>query len=247
MPVTTTTQLKLCKSGALKYELLLLMISIIWGSTFVAQQIGMAKGLGPMTFNGLRFALGCLVLVPVIVCRRKATGQAGAEGKLPYMGSAAAGVFLFAAVGFQQVGLQFISSANSGFITGLYILVVPLVNMFFGHKAPSSLWGTILVCLVGCYLLSLTGDFAVSKGDLLTLICAMLWACQILVIDHVAGKGDPIQITFLQLAVCAVLSTVAGLLFERCTFHQIAAASGAVAYAGILSVGIAFTLQVVCQ
>ena len=143
MPVATTTKSNLRKRGALKYELLLLMISIIWGSTFVAQQIGMAKGLGPMTFNGLRFTLGCLVLIPVIVWRRKTTGHARAEEKLPRVGSAAAGVFLFAAVGFQQVGLQYISSANSGFITGLYILFVPLIGMFFGHKARTraACWG----------------------------------------------------------------------------------------------------------
>jgi len=247
MPVTTTTESQLGRSGALKYELLLLVISIIWGSTFVAQQIGMQKGLGPMTFNGLRFALGCLVLVPVVVWRRMTTGRVRAEGKMPWMGSAAAGVFLFAAASFQQIGLQYTSSANSGFITGLYILFVPLIGMFFGHKASGSLWGGILVCLIGFYLLSLTGDFAVSKGDLLTLICAMLWACQILVIDHVSCRGDPIRIAFLQFAVCAVLSAASGLLFEHCTFPQIAASSGAVAYAGIMSVGIAFTLQVVCQ
>jgi len=247
MPVAATTEAKLRKSGALKYELLLLMVSIIWGSAFAAQQIGMQKGLGPMTFNGLRFALGSLALIPVIIWRKKMAGDARVEGKLPHMGSVAAGVFLFAAASFQQIGLQYTSSANSGFITGFYILFVPLIGMFFGHKAPSRLWGAILVCLVGFYLLSVSGDFVVSKGDLLTAICAMLWACQILVIDHVAGKSDPIQIAFFQFAICAVLSSASGLLFERCTFHQIVAASGAVAYAGIMSVGIAFTLQVVCQ
>jgi drug/metabolite transporter (DMT)-like permease len=247
MPVAATTELKLRKSGVLKYELLLLMVSIIWGTTFVAQQIGMEKGLGPMTFNGLRFALGCLALIPVITWRTKTTGRARVAGDLPYVGSVAAGVFLFAAASFQQIGLQYTSSANSGFITGFYILFVPVIGMFFGHKAPSSLWGAILVCLVGFYLLSVSEDFVVSKGDLLTLICAMLWACQILVIDHVAGKGDPIQIAFLQFAICAVLSLAAGFLFENCTFSQIKAASGAIAYAGIMSVGIAFTLQVVCQ
>jgi drug/metabolite transporter (DMT)-like permease len=247
MPVAATSESNLRKSGVLKYELLLLMVSIIWGSAFAAQQIGMQKGLGPMTFNGLRFAIGCLALIPVIIWRRKTTGHARAEEKLPRMGSAAAGVFLFAAASFQQIGLQYTSSANSGFITGFYILFVPVIGMFFGHKASKSLWAGILVCLVGFYLLSVSGDFVVSKGDLLTVICAVLWACQILIIDHVAGKGNPIQIAFLQFAICAVLSLAAGLLFENCTFSQIKAASGAIAYAGIMSVGIAFTLQVVCQ
>ena len=163
------------------------------------------------------------------------------------MGSVAAGVFLFAAASFQQIGLLYTSSANSGFITGFYILFVPVIGMFFGHTASKSLWAAILVCLVGFYLLSVSEGFVVSKGDLLTVICAVLWACQILVIDHVAGKGDAIQIAFLQFAICAVLSLAAGLLFENCTFYQIQAAWGAIAYAGIMSVGIAFTMQVVCQ
>ena len=112
MPVAANSELKLCKSGALKYELLLLMVSIIWGSAFAAQQIGMQKGLGPMTFNGLRFALGCLVLVPVIVWRRKTTGHARAERTLPWIGSAVAGLFVFAAAGLQQIGLQYTANGT---------------------------------------------------------------------------------------------------------------------------------------
>jgi drug/metabolite transporter (DMT)-like permease len=235
------------KSGTLRYELLLLMVSAIWGFAFAAQQIGMAKGLGPMTFNALRFTLGCLVLVPVIVWRKRTRRGARDAGRIPFVSCAAAGLILFAAAGFQQVGLLYTSSANSGFITGFYILFVPLIGMLFRHKAPSSLWGAVLVCLIGLYLLSVADDFAVSKGDLLTLICAVLWACQILVIGHVAGKADPIQIAWVQFAICAVLSAVAGLVFEDCNLGQIRAASGAIAYAGIMSVGVAYTLQVVCQ
>lgn len=247
MLVATTIESKTRSKGAFKYELLLLMLSIIWGSAFVAQQIGMQKGLGPMTFNGLRFALGCLVLIPVILWWKKAVTPDAEAAKLPYKGSLAAGIFLFAAASFQQIGLQYTSSANSGFITGFYILFVPVIGMFFGHKATRSLWVAILVCLMGLYLLSVSGDFVVSRGDLLTLISAVLWACQILVIDHVAGKGDPVRIACLQFAVCAVLSALCGLLFETCTVSQIKAASGAIAYAGFMSVGVAYTLQVICQ
>jgi drug/metabolite transporter (DMT)-like permease len=233
--------------GVFKYELLLLLMSMIWGSTFVAQQIGMEKGLGPMTYNGLRFALGCIALFPVILWRKKSLPPAEEGARLPYKGSLFAGLFLFAAAGFQQIGLQYTSSANSGFITGFYILFVPLIGMFFKHRAPRSLWAAIVVCLIGFYLLSVTEAFTVSKGDVLTLICAVLWACQILVIDNVASKGDPIQIACLQFAFCAVLSALSGLLFEHATFSQIKDASGAIAYGGLMSVGIAFTLQVVCQ
>lgn len=245
--MTTTIQSNPRGKTALKYELLLLLMSMIWGSTFVAQQIGMEKGLGPMTFNGLRFALGCLSLIPVILWRKKTIAPVDAALPFPYKGSLFAGLFLFAAASFQQIGLQYTSSANSGFITGFYILFVPLIGLFLGHKAPKSLWVAILVCLIGFYLLSVTGNFRVSKGDALTLICAVLWAFQILVIDNVASKGDPLQIACLQFALCAGLSLVSGLFFEHTTFTQIKAASGAIAYAGFMSVGIAFTLQVVCQ
>jgi drug/metabolite transporter (DMT)-like permease len=232
---------------ALRYELLLLLVSVIWGFSFVAQQIGMEKGLGPMTFSGLRFALGALCLIPVILWRRKYVAMSAEESHLPVKWSVLAGVALFAAAGIQQIGLQYTSSANSGFITAFYILFVPLIGLFFRHKAPKSLWAGILICFPGFYLLSVTGDFVVSKGDWLTLVCAVLWACQILIIDHVSGKGDPIRIAFVQFVVCAILSALAALLFERCTFSQIQAASGAVAYSGVMSVGVAFTLQVVCQ
>jgi drug/metabolite transporter (DMT)-like permease len=232
---------------SLKYELLLLLMSMIWGSAFAAQQIAMEKGLGPMIFTGLRFALGGLVLAPLIVWRRKHVVASGQQARLPIGASIGAGVFLFAAAALQQIGLQYTSSANSGFITGFYILFVPLLGMFLGHRAPKILWTGILICLVGFYLLSVTGSFTVSKGDGLTLVCAVFWACQILVIDRAAGKGDPYQIAALQFAICAILSFAAGLLFERCTFDQIKAAAGAIAYTGIMSVGVAFTLQVVCQ
>ena len=236
------------KTSSLKYELLLLFMSMIWGSTFVAQQIGMEKGLGPMTFNGLRFTLGCLSLVPVILWRRRYLTVEKEKIKLPVWGSLAAGWFLFAAASFQQVGLQYTSSANAGFITGLYLLFVPLIGMLFGHRATWSLWAGIVVSLVGLYLLSVTGSaLTISKGDGLILICAVLWACQILVIDHVAGKGDSLQIACLQFAFCAALSLASAVCFESCGVEQVKAGAGAVAYAGIMSVGIAFTLQVICQ
>ena len=233
--------------GIFKYELLLLLMSMIWGSAFVAQQIGMEQGLGPMTFNGLRFGLGCLSLIPLILWRKKNLPAPDRKAKLPYKACLGAGLLLFAAAALQQIGLQYTSSANSGFITGFYILFVPVLGMCFGHKARKSLWAGMLVCLIGFYLLSVTGNFVVSQGDWLTLLSAVFWACQILVIDHAAGKGAPVRIACLQFAVCAVLSMLSGLIFEHCTFDQIQAASGAIAYAGLMSVGVAYTLQVVCQ
>ncbi len=119
---------------ALKYELLLLLMSMVWGSAFAVQQIAMEKGLRPMIFTGLRFALGGLVLIPLIVWRRKHIVAPDQQARLPIRASLGAGVFLFAAAALQQIGLQYTSSANSGFITGFYILFVPLLGMFLGHN-----------------------------------------------------------------------------------------------------------------
>ncbi len=236
------------RDGVLKYELLLLLLSIIWGGGFAAQQIGMQKGVGPMTFNALRFALGAIAIVPVMAWRQRVlTGPDRTTGAFPMKGSLIAGFFLFAAAGLQQVGLQFTSSANSGFITSLYVLFVPLIGLRLRIKTAGSLWIGILICLSGFYLLSVTDTFRIGRGDVLTLACAVLWACQILVIDRIAGQGDPIKIACLEFAVCALLSALAAVTFESVTPAQINAAAGAIAYAGLGSVGIAFTLQVICQ
>jgi drug/metabolite transporter (DMT)-like permease len=235
------------KQGALKYELLLLVMAIIWGSAFAAQQIGMKKGITPMAFNALRFSLGVLVLLPVMVIRGKFSSGITTKTPFPFWGSMFAGLFLFSAAGCQQIGLKYTSCANAGFITGLYIVLVPLIGLFFGHKVNKSLWFGIAVCIVGLYFLSITGDFKISKGDLLVLLCAFLWAGQILVIDHVVNDSDPLKIAIFQFVVCAVLSGISALLFESCSLEAIKAGAGAVAYAGVMSVGIAFTLQVFCQ
>ena len=164
-------------AGVFKYELLLLLMSMIWGSAFAAQQIAMQKGLGPMTFNGLRFALGGLSLVPVILWRKKYPAPAAGVVLTPWKACLGAGLFLFAAAALQQIGLQSTSSANSGFITGFYILFVPVLGMFLGHRAPKILWAGILVCLTGFYLMSVTGDFVVSRGDWLRIRLRGARAC----------------------------------------------------------------------
>jgi drug/metabolite transporter (DMT)-like permease len=228
------------------YELLLLVAAMIWGSTFVAQQIGMERGLEPMTFNALRFALGCGALVPVLYWRSRQRPRSEAM-RLPWKGAIFAGLFLFGGASCQQIGLQYTSSANAGFITGLYIVLVPLIGLALGHRAGRSLWLGAGVSLVGLYLLSVTSALTMNRGDVYVLLGAVMWAGQILMIDHTASRGDPLRIAFVQFAVCAALSAVASVGFETVQVEHVWAGAGAVAYAGVLSVGIAFTLQVVCQ
>lgn len=234
------------QGSVLKYELLLLLMSFIWGTTFVAQEIGGLRGIAPHTFNALRFALGALMLIPLMRWRRNRRPRHEGD-HFPWAGSVLCGLFLFAAAGFQQVGIQYTTSAHAGFITTLYILFVPLIGLVLGHRAPASLWGGIVVCLIGLYLLSGSDDFALVEGDLLILVCAVFWAFQILMVERVTKMGDSVQIAALQFVVCAMLSLAAALTTETISPVALRAGAGAVAYAGVLSVGVAFTLQVVCQ
>ncbi len=228
------------------YELLLVLMTILWGSTFVAQQIGIDRGLPPMTFNALRFALGSLSLVPVVWLRRKrGYTQPGSSRQL--RGATLAGLFLFGAAGAQQAGLAFTSTANAGFITSFYILFVPLIGLIVGQRAPRGLWTGVATCLAGLYLLSISSGYQMAAGDAIVLISALLWAGQIMTIDAIAKTGDPLEISLLQFVVCALLSGLAGLLFERCPLQTIINGAGPIVYAGIVSVGIAFTIQVICQ
>jgi drug/metabolite transporter (DMT)-like permease len=229
-----------------KYELLLVVAAIIWGATFPAQQIGMQKGLGPMTYNALRFSLGALCLLPVLYWRKNVL-KIHYQGALPIKGAIVAGLFFSAGAGTQQIGLQFTSSANAGFITTLYILFVPLIGLLLGQKAARSLWPGVITCLIGLYLLSSDGPLSLSKGDWWILLCALCWAGQILAVDRVARQGDPVMIALIQYLVCIVVSGTVAILLETLTIHALRAGSGAVAFAGIMSVGIAFTLQVICQ
>ena len=235
------------KKSALKYELLLVVMAAIWGAGFVAQHVGMERGIPPMAFNALRFSLGVIVLLPFMLIRQKRLSKSENDAPFPLKGSLFAGLFLFLAAASQQIGIKYTSCANAGFITGLYIVFVPLIGLFFGHKANKSLWVGIGVCIVGLYFLSVTEGFTIAKGDLLILLCAFLWAGQILVIDHAASRGDPLKIAIFQFVICAILSGLSTVIFESCSLQSIRAGAGAVVYGGGMSVGIAFTLQVFCQ
>jgi len=231
----------------IKYELLLLICSIIWGSAFVAQEMAMKQGLGPITFNALRFSLGTICLLPLILWRKPDKPSSRPTQPFPYKACIGAGLLLFTAAALQQTAMLTTTPANAGFITGFYILFVPIIGLFLRHKIDKSLWLGILLCLIGFYFLSVTGKFVVSTGDWLTMLCAIVFAGQITVVGYIADKGDAVRMSCLQFSICALLSLIAGLLFEQTTINQIKSAGWAIAYAGIASIGIAHTLQVVCQ
>jgi len=293
----------------LKYDSLMLLTAAIWGFAFVAQRVGM-EHVGPFTFNALRFALGSLVLIPIILMQQRnrssrgpaATKQShippcylqgGKEGgslkssppvpggeskggqsffpsyasreenkgghiirpvRCPHltaspllMGSLLAGLALFGGVTFQQIGIIYTTAGKAGFITGLYVILVPITGALWGQKIGVSAWLGAILAAAGLYLLTMTGLFAINLGDGLVLICALFWTIHVHIIGYFSPRVDTIKLAFSQFAVCSILSLTIALIIETNTWVSISKAAIPILYAGLMSVGIAYTLQVVAQ
>jgi drug/metabolite transporter (DMT)-like permease len=235
----------------LKSDALLLLSATIWGFAFVAQRVGMDH-VGPFTFNGIRFLLGALVLVPFM--RRKREPDLGisdvnssASPKNIIVFGGLTGIALFGGASLQQVGLVYTTAGKAGFITGLYVVIVPIMGLLWGQRTNAGTWIGALLAALGLYLLSITRGFSIAFGDLLELIGALLWAVQIHLIGWLSPRTDSLRLAFVQFMVCAAASLVTAALFESATAADIAAAAIPIIYGGVLSVGIAFTLQVVAQ
>ena len=234
----------------LKSELLLLITAIIWGFAFVAQRAGM-EFIGPFTFTGIRFALGSLVLLPFIAWRNKVQNNPKNTPAIKpaafWLAGILAGIVLFGGASLQQVGMIETTAGKAGFITGLYIIIVPVIGLFKKQHAGKGLWAGAVLAMMGLYLLSITGDFKLSKGDFLVFLSAFLWAAHVQVIDHFSGRVDVIKLAALQFAICAIASMCVALITETITLPSLLQASIPILYGGIISVGIAYTLQVVAQ
>ena len=235
----------------LKSDLLFLLSATIWGFAFVAQRMGMDH-VGPFTFNGLRFFLGAMVLVPFIYSNQKnqprkhlANRQIHSK-RLLFYGSLA-GLTIFAGASLQQVGLVYTTAGKAGFITGLYVVIVPIMGLLWGQRTNAGTWGGALMAAAGMYLLSINDDFTISFGDLLELIGAVLWACHIHLIGWLSPKTDSLRLAFIQFMVCAAASLMTAVVIETASVANIAAAALPIIYGGALSVGVAYTLQVVAQ
>lgn len=226
----------------------LLLTAIIWGFAFVAQRIG-AQYLGTFTFNGIRFALGSLSLVPMIILlNRKNPVQSGGQvlGS-PWIPGIVTGIILFMAATLQQMGVMDTGAGKAAFITGLYIVLVPLAGLFLKHRVSVFTWSGVVITVVGLYLLSVTERFTITRGDLLVLIGAFFWAGHILVIDVYIKKVDGLKLSAIQYLTCAVLSLGSALVLETMTLDGVKLAIIPILYGGICSVGIAYTLQVFGQ
>ena len=236
------------QTKTLRSDLLLLVAAFIWGTTFVAQRMGMSH-IGPMTYNALRFGLGAVTLVPVILML-PANGQAADRKRrvrFLLFGGGLAGLALFGGASMQQMGLIYTTAGKAGFITSLYVVLVPIIGRILGQRIGLSVWAGAVLSVSGLYLLSFTGSFTVGRGDLLVLIGAFFWAVHVHLIGYLAKRANPLCIACLQFVACSALSLVAALLFEKIAAVPIRQATVPILYGGVLSAGVAFTLQVVCQ
>ncbi|MDB5979346.1 MAG: transrane protein [Pseudomonas sp.] len=234
---------------ALRADILMLITAMIWGSGFVAQTSGMAH-IGPYLYTGLRFALGSLCLLPLIL-RGPATVEAVkpepflTQGLL--LGGLVMGLALATGINLQQVGLLFTSVTNAGFITGLYVIVVPLLGLLLGHKTGMGTWLGAGLAVAGMFLLSVGDNFHVAPGDWLQLIGAFVWGGHVILVGIFASRHDPIRLAFLQFVTCSVVSLILALIFEDIHLPSIIAAAPAILYGGVVAVGIGYTLQVIAQ
>jgi len=223
-------------------NLVLLLIAIIWGFGFVPQRLGM-EHLGPAAFNALRFGIGALTLLPIVLMTRSITRGVLLHPSTIGLGLVLGGL-LFGGATFQQVSIQFTSLANVAFITGLYVIVVPIIGFFIGYKYKLIVWIGGFIAMVGLYLMTgSNGDLAL-KGDMLALIGAVFWAIHLLVLARKAGGHNQLVLAFYQFIFCAGLSAVGALLFEDRLLPAQSAGYLWPAVNGILVVGIAYTLQV---
>ncbi|KTC34521.1 hypothetical protein AO265_00175 [Pseudomonas sp. ABAC61] len=235
------------RSQALRADVLMLITAVIWGSAFVAQTSGMSH-IGPFLYSGLRFALGSLCLLPLVL--RRSTSRCPPEPLLTrglLQGGMLMGLALALGINLQQVGLMFTSVTNAGFITGLYVIVVPLVGLLIGHKTGLGTWLGAGLAVVGMFLLSVGDNFQVAAGDWLQLIGAFVWGGHVILVGLFASRHDPIRLAFLQFATCSVVSLVLALCLEPVHWPAILAAGPAILYGGVIAVGIGYTLQVIAQ
>ena len=245
----------------LRQSVLLLLTAAIWGVAFVAQSVGMDY-VGPFTFNTVRSLIGGIVLIPCIVLLKRinagskdtagaaehASGDPAGQRKVLLTGGVACGVLLCIASNLQQFGIMYTSVGKSGFITAMYIVLVPVVGIFLKKKAGVKIWCSVAIAVCGLYLLCMTDNgFSIQKGDLLLLLGAVVFSFHILTIDYFSPKVDGVKMSCIQFFTCGILSMVCMFLFEQPQIGAILQAWMPIVYAGVMSCGVAYTLQIVGQ
>jgi drug/metabolite transporter (DMT)-like permease len=238
----------------IRQSLLLLLTATIWGVAFVSQSVGMDY-VGPFTFNAARSLIGAAVLVPCIALLKKI--QKKEEGpeevhkkedkRTLLRGGICCGVILAVASSFQQFGLLYTTVGKAGFITAMYIILVPLLGIFAGKKVGLRIGVSVVIAVAGLYLLCMTESLRLEAGDILVLLCAVVFSFHIMVIDHFSPLVDGVKMSCIQFLTCGILCGICMFLFEAPKLSMILAAWKPVLYAGVMSCGVAYTLQIVGQ
>lgn len=239
------------KMKNIKGSIILLITAVIWGTSFVAQSEGM-KYIEPFTYNSIRTLIGGLVLVPVIFVfkrfARKAPDYQRVNVKITVIGGVCCGFALCIASSLQQFGIVYTTAGKSGFITALYVIIVPLLELILGRKQGKKIWLCVFLAIFGFYLLCINGDFSINFGDALTLICAVFFACHIIVIDRFLERGaDGMVMACLQFFTAGLIMAVGMFLFETPRIDRILTAGNTILYAGVMSCGVAYTMQIIGQ
>ena len=238
-----------------KGELILLLAAVLWGTCFAFQKMGMDY-IGPYTLGVFRFLLGAMALIPVIVLLNKLEHKkhpekterdGGFQDKQLYIGGILCGITLFAAASLQQIGLQYTTAGKAGFLTSLEIVLVAIITIFISRKVQRNTLISVLLTVIGMYLLCMNEGFYLEKGDAYELAGVVFWAIQILTIDKYAKKVNVIKLSFVQFLTTGILSGVFMFLFENPQWSDIKSCAVPILYTAIIEVAVAYTLQIIGQ
>lgn len=240
------------KKAAIGSSLLLFLAACIWGFAFVAQSVGMDY-MGPFTFNAMRFLIGGIVLLPIIWFRRnkQSLPMQSESLKVTLTGGICCGLVICAATTLQQIGIQYTTVGKAGFITTLYIIIVPILGLFFGKKVKGKVWFAAAVAAVGLYLLCMGGSSVsglnLGKGDAYIFLCAIIFSGHIMVIDYFSPKADGVKLSCIQFFTAGIICMAGAFIMETPSWEQLLSGIVPLLYAGVMSCGVAYTLQIIGQ
>ena len=239
------------KVSKIKGNIILMLTAFIWGTAFVAQSVGMDY-VGPFTFITSGYIIGGIFLIPCIFLLDKINKNSNKNNnninkKTLYIGGCLCGIVLFIASSFQQIGIQYTTVGKSGFITALYIIIVPVLGLLFKKKVQKRVWFSVVIALIGLYLLCIKENFEISRGDFLILMCAVCFSIHILVIDKFSPLVDGVRMSCIQFFVAGILGIIPMFILENPELANLIQAYSPILYAGVMSSGVAYTLQIIGQ
>lgn len=236
------------KDNKIRNSGLLFLTAFIWGMAFVSQSKGMDY-MGPLTFNGTRALIGSFVLLLYILVARYINREKSKpiDWKITMQAGLWCGLALTVASTFQQFGIKYTTVGKAGFITTLYIILVPMAGILFKRRVAPIVWVSAVIAAIGMYLLCMTESLYLGTGDIMVFLCAIVFAAHIMIVDYYSPKTDGVIVSCIQFAVCGVVCSVSAFIWEQPTISQLSGGMGSLLYAGVLSCGVAYTLQIVGQ